>query len=298
MSFGAIADDYNRFRPGPAPDAVDWLLPAGCQVAVDLAAGTGLLTRALASRVPRVVAVEPDERMAAVLRASVADGTAAGGTTTEGMAAGGMATGGTVIGSIEVLPGRGEQIPLPDASADAVFVSSAWQWMDPDPAAREIARVLRDGGRFGLLWTGRDRDVDWVRDLDALREPRPGPAQPDARHTGRDDTDRDTNHDTDRDTDRDTDNTSWHRGRTPAGLPDGLFGPAQTASFTYSRTMTIEDVVAMLATYSGLITASPQDAADALDRARAALRRLFPGAEQIDVPVRSRCWRADRTPRG
>ncbi|HEX3925377.1 MAG TPA: class I SAM-dependent methyltransferase [Streptosporangiaceae bacterium] len=275
MSFGAIADDYNRLRPGPAPDAVDWLLPAGCQVAVDLAAGTGLLTRALAGRVPRVVAVEPDERMAAVLRASVAGGTATGGT----------ATGGT-----EVLPGRGEQIPLPDASADAVFVSSAWQWMDPDPAAREIARVLRDGGRFGLLWTGRDREVDWVRDLDALREPGPDPAQPDGGDTDRDDTDRD-------DTDRDTDNTSWHRGRTPAGLPDGLFGPAQTASFTYSRTMTIDDVVAMLATYSGLITASPQDAADALDRARAALSRLFPGAEQIDVPVRSRCWRADRTPR-
>ena len=86
MSFGAIADDYNRFRPGPAPDAVDWLLPAGCQVAVDLAAGTGLLTRALASRVPRVVAVEPDERMAAVLRASVAGGTAAEFTTTGGTA--------------------------------------------------------------------------------------------------------------------------------------------------------------------------------------------------------------------
>jgi SAM-dependent methyltransferase len=265
MSFGAIADDYNRLRPGPAPDAVDWLLPAGCQVAVDLAAGTGLLTRALAGRVPRVVAVEPDERMAAVLRASVAGGTATEGT--------------------EVLPGRGEQIPLPDASADAVFVSSAWQWMDPDLAAREIARVLRDGGRFGLLWTGRDREVGWVRDLDALREPRPGPAQSGGRDTDRDDTD------------RDTDNTSWHRGRTPAGLPDGLFGPPQTASFTYSRTMTIDDVVAMLATYSGLITASPQDAAEALDRARAALRRLFPGAEQIDVPVRSRCWRADRTPR-
>jgi SAM-dependent methyltransferase len=281
MSFGAIADDYNRLRPGPAPDGVDWLLPEGCQVAVDLAAGTGLLTRALAGRVPRVVAVEPAERMAAVLRANAAESTASEGTASRG---------------IEVLPGRGEEIPLPDASADAVFVSSAWQWMDPDPAAREIARVLRDGGRFGLIWTGRDREVGWVRHLDALREPRPDLAPADGRDTDRDDTGR---NDTDRDdTDRDADNTSWHRGRTPAGLPEGLFGPAQTASFTYSRTMTIDDVVAMLATYSGLITANPQDAANALDRARAALKRLFPGAEQIDVPVRSRCWRTDRMPRG
>jgi SAM-dependent methyltransferase len=257
MSFGTVADDYNRLRPEPAPDAVDWLLPAGCQVAVDLAAGTGLLTRALADRVPQVVAVEPDARMAAVLRANAAEGT-------------------------RVLPGRGEEIPLPDASADAVFVSSAWQWMEPDLAGREIARVLRDGGRFGLVWTGRDREVGWVRDLDALREPRPALAQPDGR---------DTDHDTD------PGNQSWHSGRTPTGLPAGLFGPAQTASFTYLRTMAIDDVVAMLATYSGLITASPQDAADALERARAALRHKFPGAEQIDVPIRSRCWRTERTPR-
>ena len=48
MSFGSIAADYDRLRPSPPPDAVRWLLPARCDVAVDLAAGTGLLTRALA----------------------------------------------------------------------------------------------------------------------------------------------------------------------------------------------------------------------------------------------------------
>ena len=48
MSFGTIADDYDRLRPPPPEAAVDWLLPAGCRVAVDLAAGTGLLSRALA----------------------------------------------------------------------------------------------------------------------------------------------------------------------------------------------------------------------------------------------------------
>ena len=89
-------------------------------MAVDVGAGTGLLSRALARKVPRVVAVEPDERMGAVLR-------------------------GPVARRRGVVPGRGEAIPLPDAGADGVFFSSAWHWMDPERAVPEIARVLRDG---------------------------------------------------------------------------------------------------------------------------------------------------------
>jgi SAM-dependent methyltransferase len=61
-----------------------------------------------------------------------------------------------------VLHGRGEAIPLPDASVDGVFVSTAWHWFDPALAIPEIARVLRDGGRLGVIWTSRDRADDWV----------------------------------------------------------------------------------------------------------------------------------------
>jgi hypothetical protein len=53
----------------------------------------------------------------------------------------------------------------------------------------------------------------------------------------------------------------------------------------------------MLATYSGFITASPEDRAAALDRARTALTQRFDGASEIDVPMRASCWRADRTDR-
>src|SRR5689334_11530753 len=139
MSFGSIAAEYDRLRPSPPDEAVDWLLTPGCAVAVDLGAGTGKLSRALASRVPRVVAVEPDERMRAVLRDRSP--------------------------GVEAVAGRGEAIPLPDDSADAVLVSSAWHWMDPELTVPEITRVLRDGGRFGVLWTSRDRDAGWLRDL-------------------------------------------------------------------------------------------------------------------------------------
>ena len=54
MSFGSIAEDYNELRPQPPRNAVDWLVPPGCEVAVDVGAGTGLFTRTLLGRVRAV----------------------------------------------------------------------------------------------------------------------------------------------------------------------------------------------------------------------------------------------------
>jgi SAM-dependent methyltransferase len=252
MSFGAVAGDYDRLRPGPPEVAVDWLLPAQCQVAVDLAAGTGLLTRALAVKVPHVVAVEPDERMRAVL--------------------------GARSPAVRVVDGRGEAIPRPDASADGVFVSSAWHWMDPELAIPEIGRVLRDGGRFGAVWTGRDREAGWLRELDWAQWGRPD-SEETVRPAGQGPARR----------------RPRHREVTLPGT--GLFGNAETATFGFTRAMTISDFVGMLATYSNLITASQEDRTAALTRARAVLEERFPGASEIDVPMRTWCWRADRAAR-
>ena len=243
-SFGSIAEDYDRLRPGPPDEAVDWLLPAGSQVAVDVGAGTGLLTRALARKVPRVVAVEPDERMRAVLS--------------------------TRSPGIEALDGRGEAIPLPDASADGVFISSAWHWMDPERTIAEVTRVLRDGGRFGLIWTRRDSETGWLHEI-SVRE----------RLTRR----------------RSEDAPRPRSVALPAGAQ---LSNITTRSFSFTLRMTPDALIEMLGTYSGVITASPRDRAAGLARARAALDELFPGASEIDVPMRAGCWRADRTarPRG
>jgi SAM-dependent methyltransferase len=192
-----VADDYDRLRPGPPADALDWLVPAGCEVAVDLGAGTGLFSRALARRVGQVTAVEPDERMRAVLAARSP--------------------------GVLVVAGRGEGIPLPDASADAVFVSSAWHWLDPEAAVPEIARVLRDGGRLGVTWTSRDRRVDWVAELDQRRR---------SRHQGYDVT-------------------------LPRHAP---FVKLATATFTFTRSMTVDDATGWMGTYSRMITAGARTA--------------------------------------
>ena len=84
-SFGAVADEYNRLRSGPSAEALDWLLPEGAGDVLEIGAGTGILTRLLAERVAHVTAVEPDDRMRAVLAAGDA--------------------------GVEILAGRAEEIP-------------------------------------------------------------------------------------------------------------------------------------------------------------------------------------------
>ena len=138
-SFGAVADDYDRLRPGPSPEALDWLLPESATDVLEIGAGTGILTRLLAERVAHVTAVEPDERMRAVLAARAP--------------------------GIEILAGGAEEIPTESSSFDVVIAASAWHWVDEERGVPEVARVLRARGRLSLVWSGPDRSVDWMRSL-------------------------------------------------------------------------------------------------------------------------------------
>lgn len=141
-SFGAAAAAYERGRPSYPTAALDWLLPAGASRVVDLGAGTGKLTRSLVARGLDVVAVEPTEGMRAQFHA--------------------------VLPGVELVAGTAEDVPLPDASADAALAAQAWHWVDPQRAAPEVARVLRPGGTLGLLWNVRDASVPWIARLDRL----------------------------------------------------------------------------------------------------------------------------------
>lgn len=146
--FAAGADDYERGRPSYPDDAVALLgrelgVGPGARV-LDLAAGTGKLTRLLVATGAEVVAVEPVSEMRRRLRENVP-----------------LAL---------VLDGTAEKIPLPDGSVDAVTVAQAFHWFDPEVALKEIAWVLRPGGGLALLWNTRDTRVPWVAELERLIE--------------------------------------------------------------------------------------------------------------------------------
>jgi hypothetical protein len=82
-----------------------------------------------------------------------------------------------------------------------------------------------------------------------------------------------------------------HEVTLPGNAP---LGNIATASFAFVRTMTVDDAVDWLATYSGLITAPAGERAAALGRAREALLRRASADGKIEMPIRSACWRADR----
>ncbi|MFP1152375.1 class I SAM-dependent methyltransferase [Mycobacterium sherrisii] len=139
LSFGSAAAAYERGRPSYPPEAIDWLLPRGARQVLDLGAGTGKLTTRLVERGLDVVAVDPIPDMLEVLSASLPE--------------------------TRALLGTAEEIPLEDNSVDAVLVAQAWHWVDPERAIPEVARVLRPGGRLGLVWNTRDERLGWVREL-------------------------------------------------------------------------------------------------------------------------------------
>jgi SAM-dependent methyltransferase len=119
-------EDYERGRPGWPPEVVDLAGLARTATVLDLGAGTGKLTRVLAAAFDRVVAVEPAEPMRLML---------------EGLCP-----------AAEALHGTGQDIPLPDASVDAVFAGQSFHWFDDEAALAEIVRVLRPRGTLVLLW--------------------------------------------------------------------------------------------------------------------------------------------------
>lgn len=231
--FGALAADYHRLRPGPPADAVDWLVAASGESALELGAGTGHFTSHLSGKTVDVFAIEPDQRMRVVLTETCP--------------------------GIHMLDGRAEQIPLPDDSVDAVYAMNAWHWFDPALAGAEIARVLRPGGRLGVLWNSPDRSADWASELFA-------PIQD---HT---------------------------QGREPGRfeLPESLpFTERERHTLRWTTNMSPADAVALIGTYSAVLALPEAEREVVAKRSRTVLedRAESLGTHTVPVPYLTTCWR-------
>ncbi len=141
--FESGSDVYERARPSYPDAALDLLegtagLTPSSRV-LDLAAGTGKLTRQLHRRGLACVAAEPSPSMREVFARVVPD--------------------------VPMIGATAEQVPLAGGSVDAVVVAQAFHWFDPGVALSEVDRVLRPGGWLALIWNERDESDPMVHEL-------------------------------------------------------------------------------------------------------------------------------------
>ena len=197
---------YELGRPTYPPLALECLvreleLGPG-RVVLDLGAGTGKLTALLAASGATVLAAEPVVEMREALERNVPGATAFDSTA--------------------------ESIGLAAASVDAVTAGQAFHWFRGDEALAEIHRVLRPGGRLGLVWNLRDETVPWVAELTRIMEPHRGDAPRAASGAWREVFER-----------------------------TALFEPLESATFGHVHGLTAEGVVARVASVS-FIAALPE----------------------------------------
>ncbi len=141
-SFGAVASQYATARPRYPETLVADIVRSGTRV-LELGAGTGLLTRTLAtSNLTFLVATDLDPQMLVELHGA--------------------------LPAIPAVVARAERLPFPDQHFDMVIAAQAAHWFDLEPAAHEIRRVLRPGGELALLWNHRSLEVDWVAQFERI----------------------------------------------------------------------------------------------------------------------------------
>jgi SAM-dependent methyltransferase len=220
---------------------------------IDLAAGTGNLAGRLVRMAAPVIAVDIDRRMLAAL--------------------------GQRLPGVARVSARGEQLPFPSGAAGALVISSAWHWLDPERAWPEIARVVRPGGTFSVLWSGPDRSVAWVEDVlghwGSERLPRGASERPPGGTSERPARPR------------------WQV-EVPVAAP---FWLAEGRTFTDSTPYAVADLPGLAASYSSVMVLpeAEREGVKAEVAARAAARPELAAGATVDLPIRCRVWRAVRT---
>jgi SAM-dependent methyltransferase len=243
--FAATTELYERIRPEYPDAAVDILVRelgiARGRIVVDVGAGTGKLTRALARTGATLIAVEPLGEMRERLAESV---------------------------PLAVpFDGSAERMALRDGSADAITVAQAFHWFDGERALAEFHRVLKPGGRLGLIWNVRDRRTPWVAAFDALVES----------------------------VDRDRPDHQTGKWRAAFGRT-ALFGPLNERDIEHTQTLTPAEITDRAATVSSIAALPDAQRERVLDRFRelAATHPELRGRETVALPYLTKVYWTER----
>lgn len=243
--FTSGADTYAKGRPDYPAALSAWLhgtlrLGPGRAVA-DLGAGTGKFTGLLAATGAAVTAIEPVDAMRARLAAS--------------------------LPGVTALAGSAEAIPLPDASLDAVVCAQAFHWFATPAALAEIRRVLKVGGRLGLVWNVRDEATPWVAALTRIMNAHEGDAP------------------------------RYHTGAWRTVLPAEGFGPLHEDVFAHGHTGTPEQVILDRTLSVSFIAALPEaERAGVAESVRDLIARTpeLAGRSEVTFPYRTHVYWCER----
>jgi SAM-dependent methyltransferase len=239
--------DYEAARPSYPPDAVAWFVDhlrlAPGRLVADVAAGTGKLTRLLAPSGANLLAVEPVPGMRATFRRLLPD--------------------------VPLVAATAEALSFAAASLDAITVAQAWHWFDHERATAEAARVLRPGGRLGLVWNARDRTEPWVDQVWSIMD------RVEKRAPWRD-------------------HENW-RDSAMREMPG--FGELHDAEFRHLQRITPDGVVQRVASVSHVAVLPEREREAVLDEVRELLAThpAVRGRETVEIPYRVDCFWAERT---
>jgi SAM-dependent methyltransferase len=239
--------DYEAARPSYPPDAVAWFVDnlrvAPGAIIADLAAGTGKLTRLLVPTGADVIAIEPVAGMRASFR--------------------------KVLGGVPLIAGTAEALPLASGALDAMTVAQAWHWFDHDRAVAEVARVLKRGGRLGLVWNARDRSEPWVDAVWSIMD------RVEKRAPWRD-------------------HENWRDSALNGPMPG--FGELHAAEFRHLQTTTPEGVVRRVASVSHVAVLPPDEQRRVLDEVRhlLATHPAVKGRQTVQIRYRVDCFWTER----
>ncbi len=142
------AANYAKYRPSYPEGFIDYLMyevGMARRTIADIGAGTGILTRLLADKAGKVIAVEPNRDMLEVCLEHC-----------------------RMCGNFTALDTSAEKTGLPEHSVDFITVAQAFHWFDREKAKIEFRRILIQNGKVTLVWNSRSAENEFIKENDLL----------------------------------------------------------------------------------------------------------------------------------
>ncbi len=133
--YSTKTEKYAKYRWDYAAGAIEAIIEmtqlSYQSTLADIGAGSGILTKHFVEKVQKIYAIEPNKEFREILSRNMG-----------------------ALPSVSVIDGSAESTHLPSMCVDVITVAQAIHWFDPEPARREMMRILKNDGWLVLLRNG------------------------------------------------------------------------------------------------------------------------------------------------